>query len=162
VLASAGSGKAGLEGEPAGIITTHVISEVRAAMRGHILLVEDNPVNQKVAVKMLEKLGCRVDVAGNGKEAVEAMERIRYTLVFMDCQMPEMDGFEATRIIREREGAARHTPIIAMTANAMAEDRERCLRAGMDDFLSKPVTAQTLTAVLNRWLAGEQSARLAA
>ncbi|CUQ65793.1 Putative Histidine kinase (modular protein) [Candidatus Nitrospira inopinata] len=162
VLASAGSGKAGLEGEPAGIITTHVISEVRAAMRGHILLVEDNPVNQKVAVKMLEKLGCRVDVAGNGKEAVEAMERIRYTLVFMDCQMPEMDGFEATRVIRAREGADRHTPIIAMTANAMAEDREQCLKAGMDDFVSKPVTAQVLTAILDRWLPNETAMRMAA
>lgn len=162
VLASDGSGKARLEGEPAGLITTHVISEVRAAMRGHILLVEDNPVNQKVAVKMLEKLGCRVDVAGNGKEAVEAMERIRYALVFMDCQMPEMDGYEATRVIREREGVARHTPIIAMTANVMAEDREQCLQAGMDDFVSKPVTAPMLATVLNRWLSNERATRLAA
>lgn len=162
VLAGGGSGHASPEGVPAGIITSHVVSEVRASLRGHVLLVEDNPVNQKVAVKMLEKLGCRVDVAGNGKEAVEAMTRIRYALVFMDCQMPEMDGYEATRVIREREGADRHTPIVAMTANAMAEDRERCLKAGMDDFVSKPVTAQALTSVLNRWLPGETTTRMAA
>ncbi|MCP9446985.1 MAG: response regulator [Nitrospira sp.] len=161
-LAGEGSGDASPGGVPAGIITTHVLSEVRASLRGHVLLVEDNPVNQKVAVKMLEKLGCRVDVAGNGKEAVEAIERIRYTLVFMDCQMPEMDGFEATRIIREREGTARHTPIIAMTANAMAEDRDACLNAGMDDFVSKPVTTQALVAVLNRWLPSETAMRRAA
>ncbi|MCP9469726.1 MAG: response regulator [Nitrospira sp.] len=162
VLAGGGSGDASPEGVPTGIITSHVVSEVRASLRGHVLLVEDNPVNQKVAVKMLEKLGCRVDVAGNGKEAVEAMERIRYALVFMDCQMPEMDGFEATRIIREREGTAHHTPIIAMTANAMAEDRKQCLKAGMDDFVSKPVTAQALIAVLNRWLPNETATRIAA
>ncbi|MCP9472496.1 MAG: response regulator, partial [Nitrospira sp.] len=162
VLAGPGARDSGAEGSQPGIITTHVVSEVRAAMRGHVLLVEDNPVNQKVAVKMLEKLGCRVDVAGNGKEAVEAMERIRYALVFMDCQMPEMDGFEATSVIREREGADRHTPIVAMTANAMAEDREQCLKAGMDDFVSKPVTAQALTAVLNRWLPNETATRMAA
>ncbi|MCP9449422.1 MAG: response regulator [Nitrospira sp.] len=162
VLAGSGARDSSVNGSQTGIITTHVVSEVRAAMRGHILLVEDNPVNQKVAVKMLEKLGCRVDVAGNGKEAVEAMERIRYALVFMDCQMPEMDGFEATSVIRGREGADRHTPIVAMTANAMAEDREQCLKAGMDDFVSKPVTAQALTAVLNRWLPNETATRMAA
>lgn len=162
VLAGAGSHNSHAGGLPTGIVTTHVVSEVKASLRGHVLLVEDNPVNQKVAVKMLEKLGCRVDVAGNGKEAVEEVERIRYALVFMDCQMPEMDGFEATRVIREREGAARHTPIIAMTANVMAEDRDNCLKAGMDDFVSKPVTTQALVAVLNRWLPSETAMRRAA
>ncbi|MCP9442947.1 MAG: response regulator [Nitrospira sp.] len=162
VLAGAGFRDSQTDGSPAPLVTTHIVTEARASLRGHVLLVEDNPVNQKVAVKMLEKLGCRVDVAGNGKEAVAALERIRYALVFMDCQMPEMDGFEATKLIREREGPDRHTPIIAMTANAMAEDRDNCLNAGMDDFISKPVTAQILASVLNSWLREERDMQRAA
>ncbi|MCP9439015.1 MAG: response regulator [Nitrospira sp.] len=162
VLAGAGFRDSQTDGSPAPLVTTHIVTEARASLRGHVLLVEDNPVNQKVAVKMLEKLGCRVDVAGNGKEAVAALERIRYALVFMDCQMPEMDGFEATKLIREREGPDRHTPIIAMTANAMAEDRDNCLNAGMDDFISKPVTAQILASVLNSWLREDRDMQRAA
>ena len=134
------------------IITRHSLAEAQADLRGRVLVVEDNPVNQKVAVKMLEKLGCRVDVAANGREAVEAVARLPYSIVFMDCQMPEMDGFEATRLIRREERAGHHLTIVAMTANAMVEDRERCLKAGMDDYLSKPVQSQGLADVLSRWL----------
>jgi PAS domain S-box-containing protein len=152
VLANASRAEAEASPPAAPIITRHRLSEVEAQSKGRILLADDNPVNQKVAVKMLEKLGCRVDMAGNGKEAVEALERTSYALVFMDCQMPEMDGLEATRTIRRREGRNRHTPIIAMTANVMEEDRERCLKAGMDDFISKPIASQALAAMLNRWL----------
>jgi two-component system, sensor histidine kinase and response regulator len=140
---------------PTPLITRHSLGEVRARSRGRILVAEDNPINQKVAVKMIEKLGYRVDVAGNGREAVEANGRIRYDLVFMDCHMPEMDGFEATRGIRAREHGVRHTPIVAMTANAMKEDRQRCLEAGMDDYLSKPVASNSLAVVLERWLPQE-------
>lgn len=135
------------------LITRHSLSEVQARARGRILVAEDNPVNQNVAVKMIEKLGYRVDVVGNGREAVEASGRIPYDLVFMDCQMPEMDGFEAARAIRARERGAGHIPIVAMTANAMQEDRQRCLEAGMDDYLSKPVASKSLADTLNRWLA---------
>jgi PAS domain S-box-containing protein len=142
---------------PAPLITRHSLSEAQAQLRRRILVAEDNPINQKVAVKMIEKLGCRVDVAGNGREAVEALERIPYALVFMDCHMPVMDGFQATNAIRRREDGGRRTPIIAMTANAMQEDRQRCLEAGMDDFLSKPVTSKSLAAVLNRWLPHDQA-----
>lgn len=143
----------------ASIITQHTVLESMMKARPLILVVEDNPVNQKVAVKMIEKLGYRVNVAANGREAVESLARISYDLVFMDCQMPEMDGFEATRVIRSQEesllhavGKSQHLPIIAMTANAMKEDRDRCHAVGMDDFLSKPVTSKSLTAALNRWL----------
>jgi two-component system, sensor histidine kinase and response regulator len=120
-----------------------------------ILLVEDNPVNREVAVGMLESLGCRIDAAENGWLAIEAMNVTTYDAVLMDCQMPVMDGLTATAEIRRREqtsGAAR-VPVIALTANAMEGDRERCLAAGMDDFLSKPFAQQQLATLLRRWLA---------
>jgi PAS domain S-box-containing protein len=117
-----------------------------------VLVVEDNIVNQRVAVRMLEKHGCRVDVVANGCEAVDATACIAYDCIFMDCQMPEMDGFEATARIRQREmQTGQHIPIIAMTANAMLGDREQCLEAGMDDYVSKPVKSAELIAVLQRW-----------
>jgi CheY-like chemotaxis protein/HPt (histidine-containing phosphotransfer) domain-containing protein len=120
--------------------------------RGHLLLVEDNSINQLVATRMLAKLGYEVDVAENGLQAVEATERVAYDGVLMDCQMPEMDGYQATAAIRRREGDARHTPIIAMTAAAMEGDRDVCLAAGMDDYIAKPVRADTLVEVLERWV----------
>jgi PAS domain S-box-containing protein len=117
-----------------------------------VLVVEDNKVNQILAMRMLEKCGCRVDVATNGYEAIDATGRITYDCIFMDCQMPEMDGFKATAVIRQREAQTRHhIPIIAMTANAMQGDRERCLEAGMDDYVSKPVTGEALRAALQQW-----------
>lgn len=124
-----------------------------------VLLAEDNIVNQLVAVGMLEKLGCRVDVAANGREAVTMWEEFPYDVVFMDCQMPELDGFGATGEIREREGANRHTPIVAMTANVMAGDREACIAAGMDDFVGKPIMVADLSAALTRWGGGTQLTR---
>jgi signal transduction histidine kinase/CheY-like chemotaxis protein len=117
-----------------------------------VLVAEDNIVNQKVAKRLLEALGCRVDVVANGLEAVEAWARLPYQVILMDCQMPELDGFSATRQIREREEAERHTVIIALTAEAMTEAREHCLAAGMDDYLSKPVRAPEVAAVLRRRL----------
>ena len=117
-----------------------------------VLLAEDNIVNQKVAAALLGKLGCRVDVAANGLEASDLAAHLPYDLIFMDCQMPEMDGYQATSEIRQREGAARHTPIIALTAGAMAEDRERCLQAGMDDYVSKPFHVAQLSEMLDKHL----------
>ena len=134
--------------------TPAVSSTVRTSAP-RILLAEDNPVNREVAVAMLKNLGCAIDTAENGRLAVEAVNAGTYDAVLMDCQMPTMDGLTATGEIREREqtsGAAR-LPIIALTANAMEGDRERCLAAGMDDFLSKPFTQQQLAILLRRWLA---------
>ncbi|MDW8103777.1 MAG: response regulator [Armatimonadota bacterium] len=118
-----------------------------------VLLVEDNEINRKLAIRMLERLGCSVEVATNGREAVEMSAQRAYDIVFMDVQMPEMDGFEATRLIRQREQTqgGKHLPIIAMTAHAMEGDRERCLAAGMDDYLSKPVKLDLLAKMVEQW-----------
>jgi CheY-like chemotaxis protein/anti-sigma regulatory factor (Ser/Thr protein kinase) len=124
-----------------------------AALAGlRILLVEDNLVNQRVALAVLRKLGLTPELAVNGLEACAAAAERTFDLILMDCQMPEMDGFEATRRIRAQEGGARHVPILAMTANAMSGDRERCLEAGMDDYLAKPIAILDLKEALMRWL----------
>jgi signal transduction histidine kinase/DNA-binding response OmpR family regulator len=114
-----------------------------------VLVAEDNVVNQKVATRMLARLGLRADVAGDGREAVEMWRLIPYDLIFMDCHMPEMDGYQATREIRRQEGSLRRVAIIAMTAEALA--RDRCIEAGMDDFISKPVRMEELTALARKW-----------
>jgi PAS domain S-box-containing protein len=116
-----------------------------------VLLVEDNAVNQKVFTAMMASTGYRVDIAKNGFDALAALERTEYVAVFMDCQMPVMDGYETTEKLRQREGTDRHTSIIAVTASAMAVDRARCLAAGMDDYLTKPFKAEDLAAKLTQW-----------
>ena len=124
-------------------------------LQAKILLAEDNPINQMVAQKMLEKLGLKADVANNGAEAVKVLSETAYDLVLMDCQMPEMDGFDATREIRKMEIKALNEeplPVIAMTANVMSGDRERCLEVGMDDYIGKPVQVDKLEEVLRKWL----------
>jgi signal transduction histidine kinase/CheY-like chemotaxis protein len=123
------------------------------AMPAHVLVAEDNPVNQRVAMRLLEKMGCGVDLASNGREAVELVALRRYDAVLMDCQMPVMDGFEATAAIRRATDGAGALPIIAMTAYALAGDRDRCLAAGMTDYLAKPIDATELRSVLARCLA---------
>ncbi|MBI3131761.1 MAG: PAS domain S-box protein [Acidobacteria bacterium] len=121
--------------------------------RGRLLVAEDNPVNQKVILRTLERLGYRAEVVGNGLEALEALRKGPYDLVFMDCQMPEMDGFEATAALRRLEAlSGRHTPIVALTAHAMAGERERCLAAGMDDYATKPLQLEELKRVLREWV----------
>jgi CheY-like chemotaxis protein len=117
-------------------------------------LVEDNIINQKVALSFLKKLGYQSDVASDGNEAVKAMTQYKYALVFMDCQMPKMDGYEATMCIRDAQYKALNpnTPIIAMTANAMKGDKEKCIDAGMNDYLSKPIDAKRLDAMLKKWM----------
>ncbi|MDH5427650.1 MAG: response regulator [Nitrospirota bacterium] len=165
-----------------GASTSHDVSEVAwvssQSVSGHLLVVDDHVVNQQLAQMMLERMGHRIDVVGNGLEAIEAVSRIPYDLVFMDCQMPEMDGYEATKAIREMESkkrevlggrgeprdakspyplpltphASSHIPIVAMTANAMTGDREKCLAAGMDDYISKPIKHEELALLVAKWL----------
>jgi len=148
------------EGPPVGLVTRHTLSEAKPQEEeparkqeplARVLVAEDNLVNQKVAVRILEKLNCRVDVAANGREAVELLESLHYDVIFMDCQMPELDGYEATQEIRRRQGTGRRIPVVAMTANALQGDRERCLDAGMDDYMAKPVTPAAFREMLDRW-----------
>jgi len=159
------------------LITRHTVEEAQAQTQVHILLAEDNVVNQKVAVRMLQKIGYCVDVVENGQEAADAVGRTSYDLVLMDCQMPEMDGLEATRAIRKAESKklkdkskdletdhpetpasllpathCSHVPIIALTANALSGGRETCLEAGMDDFLTKPIRIEELGTMICKWL----------
>jgi CheY-like chemotaxis protein len=118
--------------------------------RGTVLLAEDNPVNQRVASLLLKKLGYKVDVVSDGRAAVAAVNEKAYDLLLMDCQMPEMDGFEATRAIRA--GVSATVPIIALTANALQGERERCLAAGMNDYLAKPIDHDILRDKLAEWI----------
>jgi CheY-like chemotaxis protein len=117
-----------------------------------VLVAEDNSVNQKVAALMLAKLGVRADLVANGREAVDAAKAVPYDLIFMDCQMPELDGYDAAREIRMGEGLRKHAPIIAMTAEVMTGSRERCLAAGMDEHIAKPVKVEDLFDVLMKWV----------
>lgn len=146
------------QAEAPSLITQHSLAEARTQRRSHVLVVEDNPVNQEVAALLLRNLGCRVDLAGNGHEAVEAVLQTPYDLIFMDCQMPGMDGYTATSAIRkmEREQHTPRIPIVALTAHALHGDRERCLAAGMDDYLTKPFTRERLHAVVETWLSGRR------
>lgn len=121
-------------------------------MGSMILIAEDNLINQKVIERMVQKLGYRANLVANGRAAIEALSQSAYGLVFMDCQMPEMDGFEACREIRKRESGVSHIPIVAITANAMKGDRERCLEAGMDDYVSKPFKQDDLKNVIQKWI----------
>jgi CheY-like chemotaxis protein len=137
------------------LITRYSLGDALAPMALlRVLVVEDNPVNQRLAARLLEKRGHRVTVTANGRESVEALAKHTFDLVLMDVQMPEMDGFEATAVIREKEKRnGTHVPIIALTAHAMKGDRERCLAAGMDGYLSKPIRPQELDELLEKYLA---------
>jgi CheY-like chemotaxis protein len=123
-----------------------------AAYNCRILVVDDNIVNQKVTCRMLERWGLRTDVASNGCEATEIAGLVPYGLIFMDCQMPEMDGYEATREIRRREGPNRQVSIVALTADVMTGCREKCEEAGMNGYLTKPLKIEPLEAALRKWL----------
>lgn len=134
-----------------------LISPEFLAHSGRVLVADDNAVNQRVAVRMLERLGLRTDVAANGLEAVRMLRTLPYDAVFMDCQMPEMDGFAATREIRRAERQGEHIPIIAMTAEALSGAREQCLAAGMDDYIAKPVRFEDLSQAVRKWLVEKAS-----
>jgi len=170
------------DGASKSLVARHLIREQKrltGAAGAKVLLAEDNITNQQVALGILKKLGVEADVAGNGAEAIDALKTVRYDLVLMDVQMPVMDGIEATKRIRKAEVGARNAergtrngqgqfrqpatgiPIIAMTAHALAEDREQCLEAGMDDYIAKPVDSKTLAEVLSRWLKPEDGGRKA-
>ncbi|MCK4842065.1 MAG: response regulator [Methylococcales bacterium] len=150
-----------LNGQDIPLVTRHMVKEISVGNKKklklknvHVLLAEDNPVNQMVATEYLERYGCSVTPAGNGLEAVAELKRTNFDLIFMDCQMPEMDGYEATGVIREWESFRKleKTTIIAFTANAMQGDKEKCLAAGMDDYITKPVSEKSLEDILIKWL----------
>jgi len=167
--------QSGSKSAPVPVVTRHTVREMANIFSGRkarILLVEDNIINQQVAFGILKKLGLKADAVANGLEALKSLETIPYDLVLMDVQMPEMDGYEATRVIRGWQGEiqnndnpvfnirnrASRIPIIAMTANALEGDREICLAAGMDDYVSKPISAEILAEALDKWLPKESLA----
>ncbi|MBN2311719.1 MAG: response regulator [Candidatus Hydrogenedentes bacterium] len=155
-----------IQGRDIGLVTRHTVAEARESgqavqvapdqfIHANVLVAEDNPVNQEVAVEILRTLGCEVEIAENGERVLEAFERGTFDVILMDCQMPRMDGYAATRAIRKREKEGDRIPIIALTAHAMTGDRERCLAAGMDDYIAKPVSPDDITAALLRWFRRE-------
>jgi signal transduction histidine kinase/CheY-like chemotaxis protein/HPt (histidine-containing phosphotransfer) domain-containing protein len=148
--------------EAAPLVQIEAAPAAAQALGGHALLVEDNPVNRQVAQRLLTLLGLSFAIAENGKEALEQLDREAFDVVLLDCQMPVMDGYTAVRILRQNETAksSKHMPVIAMTANAMAGDREKCLRAGMDDYLSKPLNRALLEQTLRRWIPAGATSRM--
>jgi CheY-like chemotaxis protein len=156
------------QGVGGALITRYLVAEAGPVQRSeavletplHVLLAEDNLVNQMVASKMLESMGATLEVARDGYEVLRALQRGAFDVVLMDCQMPGMDGFVATARIREKERASGgHVPIVAMTANALGGDREHCLAKGMDEYISKPFTRQGLCRILSRFTAGQRPKR---
>ncbi len=151
-----------LQGGPQSYGKNHGARELEASLQGlRVLLAEDNMVNQRVALQQLKKLGCSTDVVGDGLQALERLRTGDYDLVLMDCQMPELDGMQATRQLREMPGPISQIPVIAMTANAMVGDREKCLDAGMNDYISKPVSLGDLAEKLVRWSAARRARSVA-
>jgi CheY-like chemotaxis protein len=133
-------------------LKTESSKSLESSPRRRVLVVDDNLINRTVAIKMLERLGCTVESVENGQQAVDAVEKTHFDAVFMDCRMPVMDGLEAVAEIRRLEGEKRHTIIIAVTAQALKGDRECCMEAGMDEYLTKPVRIAALEQVLDRFL----------
>jgi signal transduction histidine kinase/DNA-binding response OmpR family regulator/HPt (histidine-containing phosphotransfer) domain-containing protein len=156
-----------IHGRGGNVVTRHTLAEARPSLidsgaerpqfAARVLLAEDHPTNQIVAAMMLRNLGCQVAIAANGLEALQMIEASSYDIVFMDCEMPEMDGFEATRAIRARADTKAQIPIVAVTAQSIQGDRERCLQAGMDDYIAKPVEQEAFAAALKKWLTGKRN-----
>lgn len=132
------------------------MKKISAEFNANVLVVDDYIVNQELTKEMLEMMKCEVDVAEDGNEALSLYKEGTYNLIFMDVQMPGMDGYEVTRQIRALEGEAKHTPIIAVTANALVGDREKCLEAGMDDYISKPIKGSDLEMMLEKYLSKQK------
>ncbi len=151
IITVLGQKKETVKPEPVPIVTRHFVAEQKLR-QVRILVAEDNPMNQKLALALLTRAGYPAEAMDNGRMVIEALKKNPCDLIFMDVQMPEMDGFEATRIIREMEGEGKHTPIVAMTAHAMKGDRERCLKAGMDDYISKPIEPKEMFSAIEKWI----------
>ena len=150
IITVLGLQKTRTKAKPTHIVTRHTIAEQKRR-KARILLVEDNPMNQKLAIALIKRAGYSVHPVENGIKAIETLKQSTYNLILMDVQMPEMNGFEATKAIRQMEGEKKHIPIVAMTAHAMKGDKERCLKAGMDDYIAKPIEPQELFDTIEKW-----------